>query len=585
MSAARTADSLASGDFDRAVHASVARLTHGLSPLVLASASADWLMHLGFSPGKQMDLALLAMRQGMRLSRHIGDCMAGRHEPCIRPLPQDRRFEAPQWQQWPFNLMWQAFLLNQQWWHAAATDVSGVSHHHELVVDFASRQALDLVSPSNFLASNPELIDQTLRTGGANLAAGWRNWLEDMARVAADRPPVGTEAFRPGIEVAVTPGEVVFRNHLIELIRYAPMTPAVFPEPVLVLPSWIMKYYILDLSPHNSLVRHLVEHGHAVYMVSWRNPDGADRDLGMDHYLQKGAMAAIDVVWQCHGGRRIHAVGYCLGGTLLAIAAAQMAHQDDHRLCSLSLLASQVDFSEPGELGIFIDEAQLAWLDDLMASQGYLDGKQMAGAFALLNQRDLVFSRMVHDYLMGRRRPVTDLHAWNADATRMPFRQHREYLQSLYHHNDLAQGRYRAGGKPVALSDIHVPVFTLATERDTVSPWRSVYKISLLTDTEVTFCLTSGGHNVGVVNPPGPQGVPPGVSRTYRITTRPEDGKYVDPEAWHASAPVAEGSWWPAWQAWLQQRSSGPVLLDSLPPAARACGSLGAAPGRYVLMP
>ncbi len=580
MSAARARDSFASGDFDRAVRASVARFTHGLSPLVLARATADWLMHMAFSPGKQMDLSLLALRQNLRLSRHIGECMAGQNGPCIRPLPQDRRFEAPQWQEWPFNLAWQAFLLQQQWWHAATTDVSGVSHHHELVVDFAARQWLDLVSPSNFLATNPELLEQTARTAGANLLSGWRNWLEDMARVAANQPPVGAEAFRPGVEVATTPGEVVLRNHLIELIRYTPVTPAVHPEPILILPSWIMKYYILDLSPHNSLVRFLVERGHVVYMVSWRNPDGSDRDLGMDDYLHKGAMAAIDAVTRASAGLRMHGVGYCLGGTLFAIAAARMASADDHRLQSLSLLASQVDFSEPGELALFIDEAQLAWLDDLMASQGYLDGKQMAGAFALLNQRDLVFSRMVHDYLMGRRRPVKDLHAWNADATRMPFRQHREYLQSLYHHNDLAQGRYRVRGKPVALSDIRVPVFTLATERDTVSPWRSVYKISLLTDTEVTFCLTSGGHNVGVVNPPGP-----GVTRGYRVATRPADGKYVDPETWMAAVPAREGSWWPAWQDWLRQRSSAPVLLSALPVAVLGTESLGAAPGRYVLMP
>lgn len=580
MPATHAADAFASGDFDRAVHASVARLTHGLSPLILATATADWLMHLAFVPGKQMDLGVLAMRQALRLSRHANECMQGHREPCIRPLPQDRRFEAPQWQHWPFNLLWQGFLLNQQWWHAATTDVSGVSHHHELVVDFAARQWLDLVSPSNFLVTNPEVIDQTLRSGGANLVAGWRNWLEDMARMAANRPPPGTEDYRPGIEVAVTPGEVVFRNHLIELIRYTPQTSEVFPEPVLVVPSWIMKYYILDLSPHNSLVRYLVQKGHTVYMVSWRNPGGADRGLGMDDYLQKGAMAAIEEVWRMGGERPIQAVGYCLGGTLLAIAAARMAHLDDHRLHSLTLLASQVDFSEPGELGIFIDEAQLAYLDDLMAAQGYLDGKQMAGAFAMLNQRDLVFSRMVHDYLMGERRPVTDLHAWSADATRMPFRQHREYLQSLYHHNDLAQGRYEVLGQPVALSDIRVPVFTLATERDTVSPWKSVYKIALLTDTEVTFCLTSGGHNVGVVNPPGP-----GVERSYRLTTRPQDGKYVDPDAWFGSAPVSEGSWWPAWQGWLQRHSSAALPLEALSAPAHGAASLGPAPGRYVLMP
>jgi polyhydroxyalkanoate synthase len=568
-------------DLDRALHARLARLTLGLSPASMVGAYMDWLVHLAFSPGKQLELATKAADKARLLAHYAANCASGPCEPCIQPLPQDRRFAAPEWQQWPHNLIYQAFLLNQQWWHNATTDVRGVTHHHEQVVNFAARQWLDLFSPSNFLVSNPEVLAQTFKTAGANLWQGAQNFMEDAARLATSQPPAGVERFRAGHEVAVTPGKVVFRNHLIELLQYEPRTDTVFAEPVLMVPAWIMKYYILDLSPGNSLVKYLVERGHTVFMVSWRNPDAGDREIGMDDYLKDGVMAAFDAVAAIVPGRRIQGVGYCLGGTLLAIAAAYMARTSDDRLHTLTLLASQVDFTEPGELGLFIDESQVAYLDDVMSAQGYLDGKQMAGAFALLNQRDLVFSRMVREYLMGQRKPVSDLDAWNADATRMPFHQHRHYLHSLYLHNDLAQGHYRVDGKPVVVSDIRVPIFCLGAQRDTVSPWRSVYKINLLTDTEVTFCLTTGGHNVGIVNPPGP-----GVKRGYQMTVRAAEGRYVDPDIWQATTPSHDGSWWPAWEAWLRQhadeRVEPPTMMGD---RARGYPELDDVPGRYVLVP
>ncbi len=564
-------------DLDRAIRAQLAKLTFGLSPASLAAAYADWLVHLAVAPGKQGELAVKAARKALRIALHAMHSGIQSCEPCIEPLPQDKRFSAPQWQSWPYNLIYQAFLLQQQWWHNATTGVRGVTHHHEHVVNFTTRQWLDLFSPSNFLWSNPEVLQETLARGGANLLQGAQNWMEDAARLAANQPVAGSERFRPGQEVALTPGKVVLRNHLIELIQYRPQTQSVFADPVLIVPSWIMKFYILDLSPGNSLVKYLVEQGHSVFIISWRNPDAGDRGVGMEDYLAEGVMAAVDAVTAIVPKRRIQAVGYCLGGTLLAIAAAAMARDNDDRLQSLTLLASLVDFTEPGELGLFIDDSQLALLEDMMSAQGYLDGKQMAGAFTLLNQRDLVFSRMVHDYLMGRRKPLTDLMAWNADATRMPFHQHSDYLHSLYSHNDLAEGRYRVAGKPIALSDIRLPIFCLGTQRDTVSPWHSVYKIKLLTDTEVTFCLTTGGHNVGIVNPPGP-----GVKRGYQIAARAAEGLYVDPDSWQAAAPSQDGSWWPAWQAWLRQRAGKRVGAPSLGNTSRGYAPLEDAPGLYV---
>jgi len=580
LSALKVPEGFTPTGFDRALHAQLAHLTQGISPASVTSAYMDWLVHLAVSPGKQMELLSKAQRKVIRLALHAAHGPAEPGATCIEPLPQDRRFSAPEWQRWPFNLIYQSFLLTQQWWHNATTGVEGVSAHHEKLVTFFTRQWLDTVSPSNFLPTNPQVLAETARVGGANLLQGAKNRLEDAMRLATGRPAAASEQFRPGREVAVTPGKVVFRNRLIELIQYAPRTPTVFAEPVLIVPSWIMKYYILDLSPTNSLVGYLVGQGHTVFIVSWKNPGAEDRDLGMDDYLKSGVIAAIDAVEGILPGRRIQALGYCLGGTLLTIAAASLAREGDQRLKSLSLLASEVDFTEPGELGLFIDESQLAYLDDVMAEKGYLDGKQMAGAFAMLNSRDLVWSRMEHEYLMGHTRPVSDLSAWNADATRMPYRQHHEYLRSLYLRNDLAEGRYRVDGTPVALSDIRVPIFALGTQRDTVSPWRSVYKIHLLTDTDVTFCLSSGGHNVGVVNPPGP-----GVKRGYQLATHCASDRYVDPDTWSTTVPVHDGSWWPAWQRWLCQHSGKRVAPPPMGTMPERAATLDDAPGRYVLEP
>jgi polyhydroxyalkanoate synthase len=563
---------------DRAVHAATARFTAGLSPIAVGGAFLDWGAHLAFSPGKQVQLVQKGVRKAVRLANYAARAASGTPvERCIEPLPQDRRFRDPAWQAWPWNLLHQGFLLQQQWWHNAVTGVRGVSARHEAMAAFATRQALDVFSPSNFPLTNPVVAERTARTLGANLAQGARNFVEDWERIAAGRKPAGAGHFRPGHEVAITPGKVVFRNRLIELIQYAPATRAVHPEPVLVVPAWIMKYYILDLSPANSLVRHLVSRGHTVFMVSWKNPGPEDRDLGFDDYRTLGVMAALDAVGAIGGKARVHLAGYCLGGTLAAVAAAAMARDGDRRLASLTLFAAQADFTEPGELALFVNESQLAFLEDTMWEQGFLDTRQMSGAFQLLRSNDLVWSRMVREYLMGERAPMTDLMAWNADGTRMPYRMHSEYLRHLFLENDLAEERWLAGGRPVALGDIRVPVFALGTEWDHVAPWRSVYKIHALADTEVTFVLASGGHNVGVVSEPGVPG------RHYRVRTHPADAPYRDADAWVADTEATQGSWWPEWQRWLAARSSRPRRPPSLGAPRGPYAPLCAAPGLYVL--
>lgn len=567
---------------DQAAHALLARYTNGLSPASFLLSMLDWWIHLAFAPGKQSELRDLARQQAMRLADALLASGEGSEPGADAPAPvlgngHDSRFAAAAWQQWPWSLLRDGFLMTESWWDAATTGVRGVTPHHEHVVSFAARQWLDAMCPANVPWLNPEVIEATRRENGANLMRGALNFSADWLRSLTQAPPPGTESFQVGRDVAVTPGQVVYRNDLIELIQYTPTTPRVHPEPVLILPSWIMKYYILDLSPHNSLVRWLVEQGHTVFMVSWRNPGPQDRDLGMDDYLRSGPLAALDAVSTVLPGRRVHAMGYCLGGTLLAIAAAALARDDDQRIATLSLLAAQTDFEEPGELSLFIDESQITYLEDQMWARGFLDGSQMGGSFTFLNTRDLVWSRVLRDYLLGTRAPLNDLMAWNADTTRMPYRMHVEYLRSLYLRNDLAHGAYRVGDKPVSLNDVRVPVFAVGTVKDHVSPWRSVYKIHQLCDAEITFALTSGGHNAGIVSEPGHR------NRRYQLHTRPHHGKHLDADTWLALARPHEGSWWLAWHDWLARRS-GP-LAEPPPMGApdRGLPPLEPAPGRYVM--
>ncbi len=577
-------DSYASTAFadvvDRSVHAATARFTAGLSPMALIGAYMDWASHLALAPGKQSQLAEKALKKATRLATYASRRLIDRNgvEPCIVPLPQDRRFAGEAWQNPPYDYVYQAFLLGQQWWHNAVTGVRGVAKRDEDMVAFATRQFLDVFSPSNTLFTNPEVLERTRRDGGMNLVRGLQNYVEDWERAIGGRPPVGSEAFEVGRNVAVTPGRIVYRNRLIELIQYRPATAKVRPEPVLIVPAWIMKYYILDLSPSNSLVKFLTERGHTVFMISWKNPGPEDRDLSLEDYRTLGVMAALDAVGAIVPEQKVHGVGYCLGGTLLAIAAASMARDNDERFRTASFFAAQADFKEAGELTLFINESQLSFLEDMMWEQGFLDTKQMAGAFQMLRSNDLVWSRIVHDYLMGERAPMTDLMAWNADATRMPYRMHTEYLRHLFLDNDLAEGRYRTGGKEVALTAIRTPLFVVGTEHDHVAPWRSVYKFHLLTDTDITFLLTSGGHNAGIVSEPGHS------HRHYRVASKHADGNYVDPDAWAVETPLHKGSWWPRWSDWLIAHSGEPVAPPAMGALQTGCAPVCDAPGTYVRM-
>jgi len=566
-------------DLDRSVNASMARLTMGMSPAAMAMQYFDWLAHLAISPGKQMQLVEKAARKWMRLASYTAASAFDPEAPfAIQPLPQDHRFDHPGWRNFPFNLIAQSFLFHQQWWHNATTDIRGMSKRNEGAVCFGARQFLDMASPSNIPVLNPEIIEATYREAGANLWRGVKYYVDDIQRERRGEAPEGADAFRVGEHVAVTPGKVIYRNHLMELIQYEPTTDTVCAEPVLMQSAWMMKYYIMDLSPRNSLVKYLVDRGHTVFMISWRNPGAEDRDLSMDDYRKLGTMAAIDVISQLLPGRKIHTVGYCLGGILLVITAAAMARYGDERLGSMTLFTTLTDFTDVGEMGIFMHPSQITFLEDLMWQQGYLDHRQASGSFQMLKSRDLIWSKMVREYYLGERAPMFDLMAWNADGTRMPARQHSELLRHLYLENQLFRGRYLVEGRPIQISDIHVPIFCVAAERDHVAPWRSVFQLHLQSDaSELTFVLTKGGHNVGIVNEPGHP------RRAYRIRTIPEGERAPDADTWLNETPPSEGSWWPAWAEWLQAHSG-----ERLPPpqiGARDKGypPLQGAPGTYVL--
>jgi polyhydroxyalkanoate synthase len=563
---------------DHAKEAMTARMTGGLSPAALRAALADWLIHLAAAPGKQLELAALGAQNAQRITEYLVRTALGWYaQPLEERSAGDSRFLAEPWQTEPYRFWQQAFLLTEQWWNAATRDVPGATHHHEDVVSFSARQLLDMVAPTNFPVTNPEVSQRAAATLGMSLIDGVRNALEDAARQAGGQPPAGLDQFKVGVNLAATPGKVVFRNHLIELIQYSPTTSKVLAEPVLIVPAWIMKYYILDLSPHNSLIRYLVEQGHTVFCISWRNVDGEDRDLSLEDYRQLGVMAALDAVSNIAPDRKIHATGYCLGGTLLSIAAAAMAGSGDDRLASVTLFAAQTDFTEPGELQLFIDDSEVYFLESMMWSQGYLSADQMSGAFQLLQSNDLIWSRIVHDYLLGERAPMIDLMAWNADTTRMPYRMHSEYLRRLFLNNDLACGRYAVDGRPISIRNIRAPLFVVSTERDHIAPWHSVYKIHNLSDTEITFVLTSGGHNAGIVSEPGH------AHRHFRIYHTWADDLRVSPDEWLATTTSQEGSWWPTWTDWLKAHSSPKRVVPPVAGPDPREEALADAPGTYVL--
>jgi len=567
-------------EWTRQYLAALAQVTGGLSPLPFGGAWMDWWSRLAQSPSKQTELAQSAMEKTMELWGFAAQAADGNpHTPVTDNPAEAQRFKAGAWGRWPYNVLAQSYLHTQAWWDQAADAAPGMDKDKSDLARFSIKQALEAVSPQNFLLTNPELLDQTAEENGRNLQRGFENWLEDLKRTIDPGSVGDSGTFKVGEQVAISPGKVVFRNNLIELIQYSPATPDVYAEPILIVPAWIMKYYILDLSPANSLVRYLVEQGHTVFMISWKNPDATDRALAMDDYVSLGVGDALDVVAAVCPRKKVHAAGYCIGGTLLSIAAARLANAGDKRIGSVTLLAAQTDFSEPGELSLFINPDQLAMLEAKMSQSGVLEAKNMSGAFALLRSRDLIWNPMVSTYLQGQRAKTNDLMSWNADGTRMAHRMHTDYLFQLYLNNDLAGGRYCSHGDLVDLKAIAVPMFVVGTETDHVAPWKSVYKVHGLTRSrDYSFLLTSGGHNAGIISGP----VHP--RRHYRLHRFTSEEAQLGADGFVASTEKQPGSWWPVWQQWLVDHSNAKRVA---PPAMGAPDEgffpVTDAPGSYVL--
>lgn len=548
-------------ELDDLWHTFQGRWTMNFSPVAMGLSVADWAMHLMNSPGTWV-----------RLGTGFADAWSRSVEARFKP-----DVESSDWNQEPFATLRMGFEVFSNWWEESVTTVPGMDSRHRDFFTFLGRQVLHSANPSHHLATNPELLAQTTMETGENLVRGATNFMEDAMHYGLGirrNEPV----FKVGKELAATPGEVIYRNRLMELIQYRPQTEEVFENPVLLVPAWIMKYYILDLTPEKSMVEYLVGKGHTVFVLSWKNPGYDDRETTLEDYIELGVMEAMDRVWEVCGERKIHGAGYCLGGTIFAMAASAMARDGDDRLKSLTMLAAQTDFSEAGELMLFIDDAQLQFLEDIMSFQGYLDAGQMAGAFQMLRSSDLIWARWVSRYLKGEPEPESELMSWNADATRMPSAMHSRYLRDLFLNNDFFEGRFKVKGLPVVISDIHVPVFIVATENDHVAPWNSVYKYHLSSDARtVTFVLTSGGHNAGIISYPGHPG------RRYRIATVREGERYIPPGLWIHRNEAKKGSWWPDWQKWLMA-ASGPHVSPPAMASFSGSGGPSPAPGRYVHM-
>ena len=559
-------------NFDDELRGQLATVTRGLSPVDVATACIDWFGHLALSPAKLLSLAESAVRNGIEFGELHGKAVRQDELPPVA----DRRMRGDEWQQWPFNVFAHGHRLAKEFTTEATSGIDGVSKNHEQLVRFLALQVVELLSPANIPLTNPEFLAATRDEKGENLRRGATNLLEDMRRKRSGESAQGCEDYVVGKNIAITPGKVIFQNRLIELIQYEPQTDEVAAEPVMIVPAWIMKYYILDLSPRNSMVNYLVSQGKTVFIISWKNPGAEDRDIGMHEYLHEGVLAALDAVGKVVPENKVHAVGYCLGGTLLSIAAAYMAREGDDRLKTMSLFAAQVDFREAGEITTLLGESTFSFLDALMRKQGYLGIENMVGAFSSLRVSDLVHAPRVQRYLLGEDRSLNDLMAWNEDGTRLPYKMHSEYLLNCYMENNLAEARYEFDGKPICIGDITAPSFVLGTVTDHVAPWKSVYKALRLTNNELTFALTTGGHNAGIVS--GPEHP----RRKHQIATRAPGDLYCDPDRWVESTELAEGSWWPAWNDWLDWHTSGKTAPPALGNRDAGLEALRDAPGEYV---
>jgi polyhydroxyalkanoate synthase len=543
-------------------------------PLNIGGAFFEMTARMMADPARLVQAQLSLWNDYMTLWQRTAQRFLGQEtEPVIEAPSGDRRFKDIAWtENTLFDFIKQSYLLTARWMQSTVKDVEGLDEKTARKVDFYTRQFVDAIAPSNFVLTNPEVLKATLDSGGENLVKGLSNLLDDLERGKGrlDIKMTDFEAFRIGENIGVTPGKVVYQNDLIQLIQYTPTTETVKRRPLLIIPPWINKFYILDLRPKNSFIRWAVEQGHTVFVISWVNPDERLAQKTFEDYMFEGPLAALDAMEQATGEREANVIGYCLGGTLLACTLAYMNAKGDDRFKSATYLVTMVDFAEAGELSVFIDEEQLAALEDRMREHGFLQGRDMARTFNMLRANDLIWSFVVNNYLLGKDPFPFDLLYWNSDSTRMPAAMHSFYLRNMYQENRLVvPGGIELGSVPIDLYKIETPSFLLSTREDHIAPWRSTYSATQIYKGPVRFTLSASGHIAGVVNPPGSK------YGHWQNTRTPKTS-----EKWLETATPVNDSWWPGWEKWISKYAGGQVPARI--PGDRKLEAIEDAPGSYV---
>jgi polyhydroxyalkanoate synthase len=544
-------------------------------PLNVGQAFLDMTARLMANPAQLVQAQLTLWQDYMTLWQNTTKRMLGQAtQPVISPAAEDRRFKDAAWDDsYVFDYIKQSYLLTARWMQGTVKQVEGLDDKTARKIDFYTRQFVDAIAPSNFAVTNPEVIRATLESGGENLVKGLKNLLDDIERGDGRLMIKMTDdtAFKVGGNIAVTPGKVVFQTPLMQLIQYVPTTPDVAKRPLLIIPPWINKFYILDMREKNSFIRWAVSQGHTVFVVSWVNPDAELAEKSFEDYMRDGILAALDAIEAQTGEKDCNVIGYCLGGTLLACTLAHLhAKGREGRIASATYLTTMIDFTDAGELGVFIDEEQLAALEERMSQKGYLEGADMAATFNMLRANDLIWSFVVNNYLLGKEPFPFDLLYWNSDSTRMPAAMHSFYLRAMYQENKLATGDVTLLDTPIDLTRIRTPSFILSTREDHIAPWKSTFAATRLYRGPTRFVLAASGHIAGVVNPPA--------ANKYGFWTNEKKAK--TPETWLEGATQHEGSWWPEWQRWVTDFAGGRIAPRD--PAAGPLKPIEDAPGTYV---
>ncbi len=543
-------------------------------PMNVGQAFIELTQQMMANPAQMMQAQMQLWQDYMSLWQNTAQKMMGAEvDDALSPASDDRRFRDSEWDESiVFDYIKQSYLLSSRWLTSTVQDVDGLDEKTAKKVDFYTRQFVDALAPTNFLMTNPEVIRATVESKGENLVKGLENLLSDMERGDGQLriSQVDESAFTLGENVATTPGKVVYQNDLMQLIQFEPTTKKVDRRPLLIVPPWINKYYILDLQPKNSFIKWATDQGLTVFVVSWVNPDKELAAKSFEDYMLEGPLDALGAIEKATGEKEVNIIGYCLGGTLTASTLAYMKEKKDDRIKSATFFTALVDFSEPGELGVFIDEEQLDSLEERMNADGYLEGSSMATTFNMLRANDLIWSFVVNNYLLGKDPFPFDLLYWNSDSTRMPAEMHRFYLRNMYQDNKLIEpGGVTLDGVPIDLSKVDLPVFMLSTKEDHIAPWKSTYAATQIYKGNVKFCLAGSGHIAGVVNPPSVE--------KYGYWTNTKNPATAD--EWFESSKEQAGSWWPEWRKWLKKNSGGQV--DARTPGDGKLKVIEAAPGSY----